>query len=427
VYQLILQRYVEPVDHATLLQNAIGAVHDLGIQSNVLPIDLAPIDLVPLPSGSPERDWAAFARGYDALVGKFPAWSGQARPDRAILRRMLASLNDDHTLLIEPDEFRRMNETGFTGVGIRVARTGSDNDDVPYVVEVFRDSPAAGAGMKAGDEIVAVDGKPTQGRSLTDVVNGIRGQQGMPVVLTVTRGDDARTDVKITRRPVEAPRVEATLRGNVLGVLRIRSFGDGVPEAVQQYLTQGRNRGARAWILDLRGNPGGSIDAMARVAANFIDNRPVGLAVDRGGQREPITASGRAAVPRFPFAVLVDRDTAAGAEVLAAAIQEYGAARLIGQRTSGSVGIAVPQQLSDGSAVQLTIRRLLSPSGATIDRQGVQPDVEADLTVADLQQDNDPQFAAAVDVLATAITSAPASTPASPPATPQAAPSTVRR
>ena len=186
----------------------------------------------------------------------------------------------------------------------------------------------------------------------------------------------------------------------MLGVLRIRSFADGVPESVQQLLTQGRNRGARAWIVDLRGNPGGSIDAMARVAANFIDNRPVGLAIDRSGQREPITASGRPAIPRFPFVVLVDHETSAGAEVLAAAIHEYQVAPIVGMRTAGSVGLAVPQPLSDGSAVQLTIRRLVSPSGAAIDKQGVQPDIEADLTVDDLQRGDDPQFARAVELLA---------------------------
>jgi carboxyl-terminal processing protease len=398
VYQLIIQRFVDKVDHATLVQGAVGAIHDVGMKYNALPVDMALVDLVPPPAGSPERDWSAFARGYDALAGKYPTWASEARPDWAVLRRMLAALNDDHSIFIEPDEYRRMNETGFTGVGVRVTRP--DPSALPYVVEVFRDSPAAGAGVQPGDQIVAVDGQTTQGRSLTEVVTGIRGAQGTPVVLTVTRGDRQNVDLRINRRPVDAPRVEGAIRGNVLGVLRIRSFADGVPEAVQQLLTQGRNRGARAWIVDLRGNPGGSIDAMARVASNFIDNRAVGLAIDRSGQREPITASGRAALPRFPFVVLVDHETAAGTEVLAAAIHEYQVAPIVGTRTAGSVGLAVPQPLSDGSAVQLTIRRLVSPSGAAIDKLGVQPDIEADLTVDDLQKGEDPQFMRAVELLA---------------------------
>src|SRR5262249_20704101 len=161
VFQLIVQRYVDNVDYATLLQSAVGAVHDTGVKSNALPLDLAPVDLVPLPTGSPDRDWDAFARGYDALVGKYPAWTAQSRPDRAVLRRMLAALNDDHSAFIEPDDVRRLNETGFVGVGIRVARAGTGQDTAPYVVEVFRDSPAAIAGIKPGDVVNAVDGNPT--------------------------------------------------------------------------------------------------------------------------------------------------------------------------------------------------------------------------------------------------------------------------
>jgi carboxyl-terminal processing protease len=398
VYQFILQRYIEQVDHATLVEAAVAAVRETGLKSNLLPLDLATTDLVPLPTGDPDHDWTAFARGYDALVGKNPEWAASARPDWAILRKMLSALNDDHSLFMDPQELKRTTETGFTGVGIRVTRP--KDTEPPYVTEVFRDSPAMAAGVKAGDQIMAVDGKSTDGESLTEVVTSIRGSQGSKVVLSMVRGGQPPVDIQITRAPVDAPRVEGAVRGGVLGVLRIRSFGDGVPEQVQQLLTQGRNRGARAWVLDLRGNPGGSLEAMARVATNFIQTRPVGLAVDRNGQSDPIVAPGRPAIPSFPFVVIVDHETASGAELLAAAIKEYQAAPVVGARTAGSVGLASPQPLSDGSAIQVTIRRLVSPSGAVINKQGVEPDVEADLTLDDLQRGDDPQMLRAVELLA---------------------------
>ena len=193
---------------------------------------------------------------------------------------------------------------------------------------------------------MAVDGAATSGRSLTEVVNTIRGAQGTRVVLSVVRGGQPPVDIRITRGAVDAPRVEGAVRGGVLGVLRIRSFGDGVPEQVQQFLTQGRNRGARAWIIDLRGNPGGSLEAMARVATNFIESRPVGVAVDRNGQQEPIVAPGRPAIPRFPFVVIVDRETSSAAELLAAAIKEYQVAPIVGdadgrQRRAGIAAAAL--------------------------------------------------------------------------------------
>jgi carboxyl-terminal processing protease len=397
VYQFIVQRYIDNVDHTVLVEGAIAAVNETGVKSFALPLELAPTDLLPLPTGDPERDWSAFARGYDALVGKRPEWAAKNRPDWAILRKMLSTLNDGHSLFIEPREMQRMTETGFTGVGIRVTRPKSE--ELPYVSEVFRDSPAAGAGVKPGDQIVAVDGSSTDGRSVTEVVNGIRGAQGSRVVLAVVRGGQAPIDIQITRAPVEQPRVEGAVRGGVLGVIRIRTFGEGVPEQVQQFLTQGRNRGARGWIIDLRGNPGGSLESMARVATHLIESRPVGLAVDRSGQTEPILAPGRPAIPRFPFVLLVDRETSSAAEMLAAAIKEYQVAPIVGNRTAGSVGLAATQPLSDGSAIQVTIRRLVTPSGAPIDKQGVQPDVEEDLTVEDLQRGEDPQLLSALELL----------------------------
>jgi carboxyl-terminal processing protease len=416
VYQFILQRYVDNVDHAALVEAAIAAIHETGLKSNALPLDLAPTDLVPLPTGDPDEDWTAFSRGYDALVGKYPEWAASARPDWAILRKMIATLNDDHSLFMDPQELKRMNETGFTGVGIRVTRPQADQP--PYVTEVFRDSPAMSAGVKPGDQITAVDGKTTNGLSLTEVVTSIRGAQGSKVVLSVVRGGQAPVDIQITRAAVSAPPVEGSVRGNVLGLLRIRSFGDGVPEQVQQILTQGRNRGARAWIVDLRGNPGGSLEAMARVATNFIEARPVGLAVDRNGQSDPIVAPGRPAIPRFPFVVLVDHETASAAELMAAAIKEYQIAPLVGVKTAGSVGLASPQPLSDGSAIQVTIRRLVSPSGAVINKQGVQPDVEADMTLDDLQRGDDPQLMKAVELLASVLQTGPGPNPSPSPTAP---------
>jgi carboxyl-terminal processing protease len=397
VYQFIVQRFVDKVDHAALVEGAIAAVNETGLKSGALPIDLAPTDLVPVPTGDVDRDWSAFARGYDALVGKHPEWAAKARPDWAILRKMVATLHDDHSLFIEPQEMRRMSETSFTGIGVRMTR--AKPEDLPYVTEVFNNSPASAAGVKPGDQVVAVDRNSTAGRSLTEVVNGIRGTQGTRVVLSVVRGGQPPVDIQITRAAVDAPRVEGAVRGGVLGVLRIRGFGEGVPEQVSQFLTQGRNRGARAWIIDLRGNPGGSLEAMARVAINLIDARPVGVVVDRDGQQQQIVAPGRPVVPRFPFVLLVDRETSSGAELLASAIKEYQVAPIVGGRTAGSVGLASPQTLSDGSAIQITIGRLMSPSGAVIDKQGVDPDFPVDLTVDDLQRGEDPQLLRALEVL----------------------------
>ncbi len=397
VYQLILDRYVDEVDHAALVQAANGAVREVATRDGALPIDTAPLDFAPMPAGSPQRDWQNFARAYDAVSQKHPDRAAATRADWAALRRMLSSLGDNHSVFITPDEYRRMNESNYSGIGVRMSRP-ADNE-LPVIVEVFQSSPAARAGLKAGDRLAAVDGNLVDGRSLTEIVSGIRGPQGSPVKVTIARTGQPNQEVVMTRAPVEAPRVEGAIRGNVVGILRVRTFADGVPEAVEQVLTQGRNRGARAWVLDLRGNNGGALNAMARVAANFVENRPVGVAVNRAGIREPINAEGRPAIPRTPVVVLVDKETASGAEILAAALKEYQVGPIVGATTAGNVGIAEPHRLADGSAVQITTRRLVSPFGVQIDTVGVEPDVPVELTVADLERGHDPQLTRALDLL----------------------------
>lgn len=393
VYRFILERYVDRVDHSELIRIASTSVRDLELKAGALPLDTAPFDAAPTPAGNPERDWRAFAGAYDAVVGRRPEWASKARPDWAALRQMIASLGDSHSLFIAPEELRRMNESSFSGIGVRIS------NQTPIVVEVFPNSPAQRAGLRPADKIVAVDGRPTEGLSITEVVSGIRGPQGTPVKLSIARRDQPALDVQITRGAVDAPRVEGAVRGNLVGIVRIRSFGEGVPEMVQQVLTQGRSRGARAWVLDLRGNAGGSFGALARVAANFVESRPIGIAVDRAGNRQPINGDGRPVVPRTPLVVLVDRETASGSELLVSAIKEYQLGPVVGEKTAGSAARADVLNLSDGSAVQITIQRLLSPSGAQIDKVGVQPDIPVQLTLEHMERGEDPQLLRALELL----------------------------
>ncbi|MCC7370585.1 MAG: PDZ domain-containing protein [Chloroflexi bacterium] len=397
VYQQIVQRYPGPVDPSQIVESAVAAVHEAGAQANALPLDLAPIDLLPAPVGDPARDWSAFARGYDLMVAKHPAWAAQSRPDRAIVRGMLAALQDDAAQLLDPTDLVVTGETRITGVGVIMSKPGPT--DPPYVSEVFRNSPAAGAGLRLGDQIVAVDGNPTNNLSVSQVSAMVRGQEGTAVTLSIMRGAPPPTDVRIRRAPVDTPPIDVNVRQDGLAVMRIRSFTEGTPEFVQRLLVTGRNQGIRGWILDLRGNSTGTPETMALVALNFLENRPVAYAVDRNGQRIALQAPGRSAAGRVPFAVVVDRGTSSWAEVFTASVKEYRAGPVVGAKTAGTVGL-VTQQLSDGSAFQMTVARMQTPNGTPIDKQGVVPDVEAVAQVADLQQGDDPPVRRAAELLA---------------------------
>ena len=399
VYQALVQNYVGPVDPTLLVESAVAAVHEAGIQANALPLDLAPIDLLPLPVGDPARDWSAFSRAYDLVVAKHPQWAAQSRPDRAILRSMVATLQDDEAQLVESSGVMVTGSTRISGIGVFMTRASPS--DPLYITEVFRGSPAAGAGLQPGDQIVAVDGAATDGLTTSQVSSMVQGQEGTPVSLSLVRGGQPSVQVRITRAAVETPHVEVAVRPDGFAVLRIRSFGDGDPETVQRILTAGRANGIKGWIIDLRGNTGGSMQAMTAVAVNFLDRRPVAFAADRNGQRLALQSPARPAIAPFPFALVVDRATTSWGEVLAASVKEYRAGPVVGTRTAGNVGI-MTQPLSDGSAVKFSVARLQTPGGQPIDKAGVQPDVEALTTLADLQKGDDPPVRRAVELLSAA-------------------------
>jgi carboxyl-terminal processing protease len=229
-----------------------------------------------------------------------------------------------------------------------------------------------------------------------EAIRLIRGADGTEVTLGVRSvGQSTAHDVRITRAAVTQPAVQSRLVDGV-GHLRIREFPAGTADSVRAELQDFARAGVLGWVIDLRGNRGGDIDEMVSVASLFVGERTVGIQVDRARRQAPMRGTGPA-VPQQPSAIaLVDGDTGSGAEVLAAALQEYGVATILGTKTAGKVGLATRSQLRDGSVVQLTNRRVLSPSGAPLNDAGVQPDVVVEAGIDDWVQGRDPQLERAV-------------------------------
>jgi carboxyl-terminal processing protease len=396
-YSFVLDSYVDRVEYAPLIEAARGALSEALSQSGALPIDNAPLDLLPLTTGSLERDLTAFSSAFDAVIQRHPEWSLHTRPDYLAISKMIESLGDNHSTFLTPEETRRRSESSYSGIGVRIARP--DSQGPPVVIEVFHSSPAAIAGVKVGDRIVAVGDRDMRQASLEQVAEQIKGPQGSEVVLHLERTAEGAITVHAFRRTIETPQADGQLLDSRVGYIKIRNFGDTVAERVGRLLLEQRQAGAQGWIIDLRGNPGGDLQAVARVAGYFMDSRPIGITVNRGGQREAIFAEQRPFSIKAPLVVLVDGDTGSGSEILAASFREYQLALLVGQKTAGSVGIANTRQLSNGSTVQLTVRRLLSASGAQLDRLGVQPDEAVTLSAQDLEAGQDPQRDEAVKLL----------------------------
>jgi carboxyl-terminal processing protease len=401
-YRAILDRYVDPVDDTQLIKAATDSLRaDLQSQPT-LPLVTLPLQLVSGTTGDQDKDWQAFGDAYDSLVSRLPDWALQNHTDWSVLRSMADSLKDGHTSFMTPDEARRRNETSFAGIGVRMSRP--QDSQPPLIAEIFPNSPAISSGLKRGDRIIGVDGKDVSGQSVADIANLIRGQPGSQVRVQVRRlSSQQPLEFTMRRALVQVEQVLGRQVPNApIGYLKIRSFGDSsMVDQVLGILDQGKQRGLRGWVVDLRGNPGGSLPAVLGTAAGFFDpsHSIVGYQVDRQKRQTPLETQPLDLLNGAALVVLVDRDSASGAEIFAAAIQEAKVGTLVGSKTAGNVGVATQITLPDGSVLQVTEQRFVSPSGAQIDGVGVTPDVLVDNTDEDLENDRDPQLGKALDLI----------------------------
>jgi carboxyl-terminal processing protease len=407
-YTQLLDTYVDTIDDRQLISGGIaGLRNDLNGQP-LLPIVTLAADLVPDPTGETEKDFQALAEAYESISTKLPAWSANAHPDWAVLRGMAESLHDGHTTFLTPDEARRRSETSFAGIGVLLSRP--QDDQAPLITEVLPSSPALQSGIKRGDRIVAVDGQSMVGLSLADVAAQIRGPVGSDVHLTLRRASsDKPLEITLHRAQVEVdPVIVGVIPQTRIGYLRVRNFGDqSVADRALSALIAGRQGGVAAWIIDLRGNTGGQLAAVAELAAGLVDDahKTIGYRVDRLRRHSPLEVrQGLALTQGLPVVLLVDRDTASGAEILAAALQEGKFAELVGSKTAGSVGVATQVQLPDDSVLQITEQRFISPSNALLDGVGVTPDDVVEMTDADYENDRDPQLKKAGQILVQKLT-----------------------
>ena len=307
----------------------------------------------------------------------------RAKLDEAAVDGMLGALGDRWSAYYGPQEFTSFSDSlegSYTGVGMWVTERGG----ALVVSSVPSSSPAAAAGVRAGDVLAAVDGSPTRGASVAAVAAMLRGGPGSRAVLVLVRDGVVRT-VDVTRGTVTTHDVTVErLKGGVT-VIRVAAFSRGVGEQVQSAV-EALPHGSGV-VLDLRGDPGGLLTEAVDVASAFLDGGPV-VSLQRRGAATTVLDAGRSGNTTVPLVVLVDSSTASAAEVVTAALQDRNRAVVVGTRTFGKGSVQEPTRLSDGSAIELTVGRYLTPDGTSIDGVGIEPDVvvPASATPAEAEQ-----------------------------------------
>jgi carboxyl-terminal processing protease len=336
------------------------------------------------------------------------------RMTRGAIQGMLNSLGDvGHTTYLSAEEVRSLEESlkgEFEGVGARMTVRKSR----PTVVDVLPNSPAAAAGLKAGDVLVQVNDRDVSGMPLTEVVRLVRGPAGTTVRLGVNRGSEKLT-LEIPRGKVEVDDVTwHRLPGTAVAHIAIHDFGRQADEKLRSAYRAAVADGVRGLILDVRGNPGGLRDQAIAVTSEFLKDGTVFIEQDAKGNRTEVPVSSGGIALDIPIVVITDEGTASSAEIFAGAIQDHGRGKLVGTRTFGTGTVLQPFPLRNGSAVLLAVKEWFTPNGRQIWHKGIEPDVivtlptdtsillphrEAELSPNELRKAEDLQLLRALELL----------------------------
>ncbi len=353
-----------------------------------------------------QQDWQATRQ---SLLSKNYSSNEEAY---VAIREALQKLGDPYTRFMDPKQYEALtNQTSgeVSGIGIRMEM--NEKTKRLTVVEPIENSPALKGGIKAGDEILAIDGKSTLGMKVDDASKLIRGKAGTPITLRLERMGRNAFDVKLTRATIEIPTVSYNLKqeGNRrVGYIRLREFSAHASDQMRQAIRDLNGKRVDAFVLDLRGNPGGLLQASIEIARMWLDNGGIVRTVDRRGGTEDSKAN-RTALTKLPLAVLVDGNSASASEILTGALKDNKRAVVIGGQTFGKALVQSVHELSDGSGLAVTIAHYYTPKGTDINHKGITPDIKLDLTEAQERQlatnpslvgtKNDPQYARAIAVL----------------------------
>lgn len=297
----------------------------------------------------------------------------------AMCRGLLEGTGDPYSVLMPPNEFsmmmERLRDQSFGGVGI-VIELDKDNKNQLTVVEPVDGTPAAEAGLQAGDVITKIDGKPTLDMALDADVACIRGPVGSKVVLSVRRGGAAEQDYTLIRRTIKVESVSSKMLPEKIGYIRLRVYGENTGEEFDKAVDTLINGGARGLIVDVRNNGGGYLTAATEVCSHFIaPGQVVTSTRDRAGQkRDEIASDGHTRV-KVPVVLLVNSYSASASEITAGCLKDNKAATLVGVKTFGKGSVQQLIPLPDKGALKLTVAHFYTPQGKVINKVGVQPDV----------------------------------------------------
>ena len=315
------------------------------------------------------------------------------------IRGMMDSLGDPHSAYMNPVEYSDAQAPleGYSGIGAWVNTEG----EFLTITEPMKGSPAEAAGLKSGDQIIAIDSVDMTGTLPELARQKVLGEAGTQVILRVLReGVDEPFDVPITRAQITIPSTEYRMLDNNIAYLRLNAFSNTTGDEVHAALTELLAQNPKGLILDLRYNSGGFLDAAIQVSSEFLPDGVVTYEEYGDGKRDTFNVTGNGIATEIPMIVLVNEWSASASELVAGALQDRGRAQLVGNTTygKGTVQNWIPLSENEG-AVRITIARWLTPNERNVTGTGLTPDVQVTISEADTQAGVDTQLNKAIELL----------------------------
>lgn len=318
--------------------------------------------------------------GLGALIDKYYLFSDEIDEEQlqdGIYKGYVNGLGDPYTVYYNEQETTAMLESTsgeYSGVG--AIMTQDMTTGLVTIAGVYEDSPAEEAGLKTGDILYQVDEREITDEDLNEIVSWIKGEEGTEVTLHVYRGDELEeVACKATRRKIEAHTVEYEMKQDQIGYIRIVEFDSVTYEQFKNALADLENQGMAGLVIDLRGNPGGNLDTTVDMLKLILPKGTIVSTEDKNGNKEEYVNEEDHTFQK-PLAVLVNQNSASASEVFSGAVQDYGVGTIVGTTTYGKGIVQQLIDLGDGTSLKVTISEYFTPSGRSIHKKGVTPDVE---------------------------------------------------
>lgn len=314
------------------------------------------------------------------------------------IKGMVASLEDPYTVYFSKDDYKEFMDSlngTFEGIGAEIGI----REEQLIVVSPLKNTPADKAGILPKDKILAIDDIVTRGMTVEEAVTKIRGKKDTEVKLNIRR-DSENLEIKIKRDTIVVPNVELEIKNNI-GIIQISSFQKDTAKQVEEKLDELKVKSIKKIVLDLRYNTGGYLDASVDLVDLFVEKDKI--VVTEQGREEVISQVFKTRKDNqfedLELVVLINEGSASASEITAGALKDLKNAKLIGKKTFGKGVVQQIKEFDDDSVLKYTVAKWLTPSGKTIDKEGIEPDINVEITKEDYQNDKDPQLDKALEEL----------------------------